>query len=123
MAGAERITPLLDYAAGKYRTIRYGPERAGELAEMYAREAEEEKREIEREGKKKEKKGWISRTVVAELALAYPVHKVALLPVRAGLTVAWTPKFVGWLTRRGWVGKVSPLLQNFCLNHGSREMS
>lgn len=40
-----------------------------------------------------------------EFALAYGIHKTLLLPVRAGLTAAWTPKIVNWLTRRGWIGK------------------
>lgn len=114
LAGAERIEPMLAGAVGWYRRQRYGEERAAELAVEAAEEAAEEKRIAEAEErdhgkgkKKKEKSGWMSRTVLAEMALAYPIHKVALLPVRAGLTVAWTPKFVGWLTRRGWVGKVS----------------
>lgn len=109
LAGAERIEPLLAYATGKYRTIRYGEVVGGEMNAIAAKEAEAERVRAKAEGKKKDKSGWMSRTVLAEMALAYPIHKVALLPVRAGLTVAWTPKFVGWLTRRGWVGKVSLL--------------
>ena len=105
LAGAERIEPLFMAMMSKYRVIRYGDERAKEIEA----EVKEEKRveALEQVKDKKKNKGWMSRTVLAELALAYPIHKVALLPVRAGLTVAWTPKFVGWLTRRGWVGKVS----------------
>lgn len=41
----------------------------------------------------------------AMLVLAYTVHKTLFLPVRVGLTAAFTPRLVGWLTRRGWVGK------------------
>ncbi|THH03913.1 hypothetical protein EW145_g5911 [Phellinidium pouzarii] len=40
----------------------------------------------------------------AMLVLAYTVHKTLFLPVRVGLTAAFTPRFVGWLTRRGWTG-------------------
>ena len=40
----------------------------------------------------------------AMLVLAYTVHKTLFLPVRVGLTAAITPKFVGWLSKRGWVG-------------------
>jgi len=36
--------------------------------------------------------------------LAFGIHKL-LLPVRVGLTAALTPKLVGFLTARGWVGK------------------
>jgi hypothetical protein len=39
--------------------------------------------------------------------LAYTIHKTLFLPVRVGLTAAWTPKLVKWLTLRGWIGKVS----------------
>lgn len=40
----------------------------------------------------------------AMLILAYTVHKTLFLPIRVGLTAAFTPKFVRWLTARGWVG-------------------
>ena len=40
----------------------------------------------------------------AMLVLAYTIHKTLLLPFRVGLTAALTPKLVGWLARRGWVG-------------------
>ena len=45
-----------------------------------------------------------SEGLYAMLVLAYTVHKTLFLPVRVGLTAAITPKFVGWLTKRGWVG-------------------
>jgi hypothetical protein len=40
----------------------------------------------------------------AMLVLAYTIHKTLLLPVRIGLTAYFTPKFVAFLTKRGWVG-------------------
>lgn len=40
----------------------------------------------------------------AMLVLAYTIHKTLFLPLRVGLTAAITPKVVGWLARRGWVG-------------------
>jgi N-terminal acetyltransferase 2 len=40
----------------------------------------------------------------AMLVLAYTIHKTVFLPVRVGLTAACTPKLVGLLTRRGWIG-------------------
>jgi len=40
----------------------------------------------------------------AMLVLAYTIHKTLFLPFRVGLTAALTPKLVGWLARRGWVG-------------------
>jgi len=38
------------------------------------------------------------------IVLAWTIHKTLFLPVRVGLTAALTPKLVGWLSRRGWVG-------------------
>jgi len=43
-------------------------------------------------------------SLYAMLVLAYTIHKTLFLPVRVGLTAALTPRLVGWLTRRGWVG-------------------
>ncbi|KAF9244849.1 hypothetical protein BU15DRAFT_85706 [Melanogaster broomeanus] len=40
----------------------------------------------------------------AMLVLAYTIHKTLFLPVRIGLTAALTPRIVGWLRMRGWVG-------------------
>ncbi|KAF9047278.1 hypothetical protein BJ165DRAFT_1344138 [Panaeolus papilionaceus] len=40
----------------------------------------------------------------AMLVLAYTVHKTLFLPVRIGLTAAFTPRLVGWLRSRGWAG-------------------
>lgn len=38
----------------------------------------------------------------AMLVLAYTVHKTLFLPLRVGLTAAFTPRIVGWLRARGW---------------------
>ncbi|PPQ89532.1 hypothetical protein CVT25_012204 [Psilocybe cyanescens] len=43
-------------------------------------------------------------SLYAMLVLAYTVHKTLFLPVRVGLTAAFTPRLVGWLTRKGWAG-------------------
>ena len=40
----------------------------------------------------------------AMLVLAYTVHKTLFLPVRIGLTAAYTPRIVNWLRARGWAG-------------------
>ncbi|KAL4074019.1 hypothetical protein V8B97DRAFT_1937632 [Scleroderma yunnanense] len=40
----------------------------------------------------------------AMLVLAYTIHKTLFLPVRIGLTAAFTPRLVGWLRSRGWAG-------------------
>ena len=113
--GAERIEPLFKGVMHQYRVLRYGEPEAIRIEEESRKEAEvkeaEEKAELEKlspeERKKKQASLWGSRTFWAELVLAYTIHKTLLLPVRAGLTVAWTPPLVKWLTRRGWVGKVS----------------
>lgn len=103
--GAERIAPLMDSAKAFYRSKRYGVDEAERMRVEDEREREEEMAAEKREGKQA-KSGWFGKTFWAEAVLAYTIHKTALLPFRAGLTVAWTPKFVGWLTKRGWVGKV-----------------
>ncbi|WVN86062.1 uncharacterized protein L203_101220 [Cryptococcus depauperatus CBS 7841] len=102
--GAERIAPMMDSAKELYRSKRYGKEEAERMKiEDQARRKEEE--EAEKRQGKKNNGSWFGKTFWAEAVLAYTLHKTALLPIRAGLTVAWTPKFVGWLTKRGWVGK------------------
>lgn len=40
----------------------------------------------------------------AMLVLAYTIHKTLFLPVRVGLTAAFTPRLVRWLGNRGWAG-------------------
>lgn len=40
----------------------------------------------------------------AMLVLAYTIHKTLFVPLRIGLTAAFTPRIVSWLTKRGWVG-------------------
>ncbi|KAI0319184.1 hypothetical protein OF83DRAFT_1031514, partial [Amylostereum chailletii] len=42
--------------------------------------------------------------IYAMLVLAYTVHKTLFLPVRIGVTAAFTPRLVGWLRSRGWAG-------------------
>jgi hypothetical protein len=39
----------------------------------------------------------------ATLMLAFVIHKM-LTPIRIGVTAAFTPKIVGWLSARGWAG-------------------
>ena len=43
-------------------------------------------------------------SLYAMLVLAYTVHKTLFLPVRIGLTAAFTPRLVAWLSRKGWAG-------------------
>lgn len=74
-------------------------------AEQAQREAAEAAQGTRKQ--EKEEPWWNNKQLWAEAALAYPIHKILLLPVRAGLTVAWTPKVVRWLRRRGWIGAVS----------------
>jgi N-terminal acetyltransferase 2 len=45
-----------------------------------------------------------SEGLYAMIVLAYTVHKTLFLPIRVGLTAAFTPKFVNWLGKRGWAG-------------------
>ncbi|WVR08808.1 hypothetical protein IAU60_005866 [Kwoniella sp. DSM 27419] len=106
--GAERISPVFDRAVYWYRVKRHGEDEAARMKDL---DVQKKMDEAEQDRNNKEAgirtgSSWgPSKAVWAEFALAYAIHKTALLPVRAGLTVAWTPKFVAWLTRRGWVGK------------------
>ncbi|KAI0268610.1 hypothetical protein BC834DRAFT_968075 [Gloeopeniophorella convolvens] len=43
-------------------------------------------------------------SVYAMLVLAYTLHKTIFLPVRIGVTAAFTPRLVNWLRARGWAG-------------------
>lgn len=115
--GVERLEPYVDRMMHAYRVLRHGSEEADRIqAERNAEhakaqaEAEAEAAEERRTGKKKEVAWYNNKQLWAEAALAYPIHKVLLLPVRAGLTVAWTPKVVNWLRARGWIGAVSILI-------------
>ena len=40
----------------------------------------------------------------AMIVLAWTVHKTLFLPLRVGLTAAFTPRLVNWLRSRGWAG-------------------
>lgn len=40
----------------------------------------------------------------AMIVLAYTIHKTLFLPVRVGLTAAFTPRLVKWLRTKGWAG-------------------
>jgi hypothetical protein len=104
--GAERIEPILASSMKTYRTWRHGEEETKKLEEADKVRREEVKKESEQQGKKGGGGYWGSRMFWAEVLLAYTIHKTLLLPFRAGLTAAWTPKVVKWLRARGWAGKV-----------------
>ena len=40
----------------------------------------------------------------AMIVLAYAIHKTVFMPIRVGLTIAFTPRLVKWLKSRGWAG-------------------
>ena len=40
----------------------------------------------------------------AMIVLAYAIHKTVFMPLRVGLTIAFTPRLVNWLRSRGWAG-------------------
>jgi hypothetical protein len=114
-AGLERIEPYWDGAVRQYRVLRHGEAGADALEKEDERikveKAEQEERDrqagvIKKDKDSKKASGLGSKALWAEIALAYAIHKTALLPFRAGVTVAVTPKFVNWLAARGWVGKV-----------------
>jgi N-terminal acetyltransferase 2 len=63
----------------------------------------EEGAEKAEEAAKEEHKGGRDG-LYAMAILAWTVHKTLFLPVRVGVTAAVTPKLVGFLRARGWVG-------------------
>jgi len=103
--GAERIEPLLASSLRQFRLWRHGEEETKQLEQEDIKRRAEVKKETEGKGGKGY---WGSRMMWAEIAIAYTIHKTLLLPFRAGLTAAWTPKVVKWLRARGWAGKVGP---------------
>ena len=105
--GAERIEPLLASSLRRFRLWRHGEEETAKLEQEDVVRRAEVKKETEGKGGKGY---WNSRMFWAEVAIAYTIHKTLLLPFRAGLTAAWTPKVVKWLRARGWAGMVSLLL-------------
>ncbi|TXT12951.1 hypothetical protein VHUM_01352 [Vanrija humicola] len=110
--GASTIEPYFNKALRWYRVIRHGSEGADELeAEDVAKKAKqvaEEAAEIAANGGVAKPQPWyLDRALWAEAVLAYTIHKTVLLPFRAGLCVAWTPKVVEFLRARKWIGAVS----------------
>ena len=53
-----------------------------------------------------------SEGLYAMLVLAYTIHKTLFLPIRIGLTAAFTPRLVGWLRRRGWIRGATSEVRN-----------
>jgi len=114
LVGAERLEKVKDVIMDKWRQYRPALETDNELIDDATDKAEKIAREIlenAQSGKESNeapppKKRNGSTLLWAEAALAYTIHKTLFLPVRVGLTAAWTPKLVKWLTMRGWIGKV-----------------
>jgi hypothetical protein len=117
LVGAERLEAVKDMVMEQWRKFRPALEtdnelidsatdKAGEVAVDVMERAQEGK-EASESGAPAQKKRSRTAMLWAEAALAYTIHKTLFLPVRVGLTAAWTPKLVKWLTLRGWIGKVS----------------
>ncbi|BEJ10761.1 hypothetical protein CspHIS471_0101830 [Cutaneotrichosporon sp. HIS471] len=103
--GVERIEPYTHQLVKWYRRLRHGEAGAEALEKAdEARKAADEAEEVAEETIGKKDAWWWNKALWAEVALAYSIHKVGFLPIRAGLTVAWTPKVVNWLRARGWIG-------------------
>jgi len=117
LVGAERLEAVKDMVMEQWRKFRPALETDNELIDSTADKAGEvavdvmeraqEGKEASESGAPAQKKRSRTAMLWAEAALAYTIHKTLFLPVRVGLTAAWTPKLVKWLTLRGWIGKVS----------------
>jgi hypothetical protein len=101
LIGAERLNVVKDMIMEQWHKIRPVPENDETVIEKVDEAAD---KMLENAQPKKRSS---SAMIWAEAALAYTIHKTLFLPVRVGLTAAWTPKLVKWLTARGWIGKVS----------------
>lgn len=113
--GVERVEPYMKHVVRFYREVRHGKEGAdalerADVAKKAAAEAEAAA-ELAISGPPTVR-WWSNKALWAEAVLAYSIHKILFLPVRAGLTVAWTPKVVNWLSKRGWLGKVRTARQS-----------
>jgi hypothetical protein len=109
--GADKISIAKDWIEDRWASATHGAVEAEKI--RIEREDQERTERVHRAEaeedalKRGNKRGGLGSPLFwAEFALAYTIHKTAFLPVRVGLTVAWTPKVVAWLTRRGWIGKV-----------------
>ncbi|KAI0256203.1 hypothetical protein BJV78DRAFT_1118242 [Lactifluus subvellereus] len=72
------------------------------LSLVYSRPPEPGREEIEEVSQSMAAGG--QEGLYAMLLLAWTVHKTLFVPVRIGLTVAYTPRIVNWLRARGWAG-------------------
>ncbi|KAL1412491.1 DUF1279 superfamily [Vanrija albida] len=107
--GVSNIEPYFNKALRWYREIRHGVDGADELERAdvakKAADAAAEAAEIAANGGVPKETAWYAdRALWAEAVLAYTIHKTLLLPLRAGLCVAWTPRVVEFLRARKWIG-------------------
>jgi hypothetical protein len=72
------------------------------LSVVYSRPPEPGREEIEEVSQNMAVGG--QEGLYAMLLLAWTVHKTLFVPVRIGLTAAFTPRIVNWLRARGWAG-------------------
>lgn len=115
LAGADQIEKGQHWVMEKWKQIRHGDneQTVAEHAQQILEEgidhtkgaAQKIVENVTSSGSDRPKSKSGQTLFWTEFALAYGIHKTLLLPVRAGLTAAWTPKIVNWLTRRGWIGK------------------
>jgi hypothetical protein len=117
LVGAERLEHVKDWIIDKWKEFRPALETDNELIDSAREKAETVASEILEQAQTGKEASEATPTrkrsgttlLWAEAALAYTIHKTLFLPVRVGLTAAWTPKLVKWLTLRGWIGKVSAI--------------
>jgi len=72
------------------------------LSVVYSRPPEPGREEIEEVSQNMTAGG--QEGLYAMILLAWTVHKTLFVPVRIGLTAAYTPRIVNWLRARGWAG-------------------
>lgn len=100
LIGADKLEAVKDWAMEKWHNFRGIEHESPDTSSKASQDNKEQHEETSKGGR------WGSPMFWAEVAVAYTIHKTAFLPIRVGLTAAWTPKIVKWLTVRGWIGKV-----------------
>ena len=102
--GVVTLEPYVDHMTHAYLFLRYGSEEADRIQPGHEAQLEADREgaaadvaDERRTGKKKDVAWYNNKQRWAEAALTYAIHNILLLPVHAGLTVAWTLKVVNWL--------------------------
>ncbi|PWN88684.1 hypothetical protein FA10DRAFT_223224, partial [Acaromyces ingoldii] len=94
------LASVFDFSLAFASIHLLGADHIRELEEKVREKVGMGKREMEDE--EAAKMGAGSGTLWTEAVLAYTIHKTLLMPLRLGITAAFTPRFVKWMVKMGW---------------------